>query len=62
VLGDKVTIRAYAEENCFWLESNDDAWPIDRICETFGLQTYRDYHAEADRLQREWREKFREKI
>ena len=59
-LGSKVTIRVLSEENVFWLESNSDAWPMDRIRKEFGLQTYREYHAEATALQKEWREKFRE--
>lgn len=57
-LGDKVTIRSYSEENVFTIESNDLAWPIARICQTFGLMTYRDYHAEATRMQDEWKTRF----
>lgn len=58
VLGDQVTIRAYSEENVFTVESNDAAWPMQRICQEFGLMTYQDYHAEATQLQCEWREKY----
>lgn len=58
VLGDKVTIHTYSEENVFTIESNDPAWPISRICEEFGLMSYKDYHAEATRLQEEWKKKY----
>lgn len=58
-LGASVTIRSYSEEGCFWLESNDPAWPMERIKEKYALLTYREYHREADALQRQWREKFR---
>ncbi|MBO4299748.1 MAG: carbon-nitrogen hydrolase family protein [Clostridia bacterium] len=57
-LGSKVTIRAYSEENVFTVESNDPAWPIERIEREFGLMNYKDYHAEAARLQEEWRAKY----
>lgn len=57
-LGDKVTIRVFSEENVFTLESNDPAWPISRICEEFGLMTYKDYHREATFLQEEYRRKY----
>ena len=60
-LGKKVTIRAYSEENVFTVESNDPEWPIPRIEREFGLMNYRDYHAEATRLQNEWRAKYPEK-
>jgi predicted amidohydrolase len=59
-LGDKVTINSYSEENIFTVASNDSEWPIQRICENFGLTTYRDYHAEAAALQDEWRVKYKE--
>ncbi len=59
-LGDKVTIQSYSEENVFTIETNDPAWPISRICREFGLMTYADYHAEADVLQKEFRERYRE--
>ena len=54
-LGDRVTIRVYSEENVFTVESNDPDWPIPRIEREFGLMNYRDYHAEATRLQEAWR-------
>ena len=60
-LGKKVTIRAYSEENVFTVESNDPEWPIPRIEREFGLMNYRDYHAEATRLQNEWRANYPEK-
>ena len=52
-LGDKVTIRSYSEENVFTIESNDPEWPMSRICEHYGLITYKDYHAEATKKQLE---------
>lgn len=58
VLGDKVIIRAYSEENVFTIESNDPEWPIRRICEEFGLMNYKDYHAEATLVQAEWRMRY----
>lgn len=58
VLGGKVTIRAYSEENIFTIESNDPEWPMERICREFGLMTYKDYHNEATRNQEVWREKY----
>lgn len=57
-LGEKIVIRAYSEENVFTIESNDPAWPMQRIKERFGLMTYREYHEEATRIQKEWREKY----
>ncbi len=46
-LGDKVTIQTYHDENIFTIESNDPAWPMERIKKEFGLMSYADYHAEA---------------
>ena len=57
-LGDRVTIRAYSEENVFTVESNDEAWPISRICEVYGLKTYQQYHEEATRVQEAWRKRY----
>ena len=57
-LGDKVSIHGYSEENVFTVESNDPEWPLDRIEREFGIMNYKDYHAEATRLQEEWREKY----
>jgi hypothetical protein len=57
-LGEGVTINTYSEENVFTIESNDEQWPISRICKEFGLITYRDYHIEAENLQNEWRKKY----
>lgn len=58
VLGDKVTIRVYSEENVFTIESNDPEWPVHRICEEFGMMSYKDYHAEATQIQAEWRARY----
>lgn len=57
-LGDKVTIRVYSEENVFTVESNDPEWPVSRICQEFGIVSYKDYHAEATRVQAEWRARY----
>lgn len=57
-LGNKVTIVSYSEVNVFTITPNDPQWPIQRICETFGLMPYRPYHQEATELQLEWRQKF----
>lgn len=57
-LGEKVTIQGFTQENIFTLTSHDDAWPISRICETYGLVTFKDYHAQAEALQKEWRKKY----
>ncbi len=50
-LGAKVTIDAFSEENIFVIESNDSEWPISRIKEEFGLESYRDYHRRAQSVQ-----------
>ncbi len=57
-LGDKVTITSYSEENVFLLQPNDPEYPVSRICEMYGLVTYRDYHLDAERVQAEWRRKY----
>lgn len=57
-LGDKVMIHSFSEENVFTIEPQDDAWPIGRICDTFGLTPYKAYHEEATALQRSWRERY----
>ena len=54
-LGSAVSIQTFSEENCFLLESNAPDWPVERIEKEFGLTSYRQYHAEADALQRQWR-------
>lgn len=58
-LGAGVTIHPYSEEGCFWMESNDPDWPMERIKREFDLLNYREYHMEADALQKQWREKYR---
>ena len=58
VLGDKVTIRAYSEENVFTIESNSPDWPRERIEKEFSLISYEKYHEEATKMQEEWRKKY----
>lgn len=58
-LGDRVHIVSHGEENIFTIATNDDEWPIERICREFGLQTYKDYHAEAAFMQQEWRDRMK---
>lgn len=57
-LGNKVTIKSYSEENVFTITPNTQEWPISRICETFGLMPYKEYHQEATRLQAEWKKQY----
>jgi predicted amidohydrolase len=54
-LGRAVRVEHYADEGYFTLESDDPAWPVARIAREFGLETFRDYHARATRLQDEAR-------
>jgi predicted amidohydrolase len=54
-LGAGVTVEAFSEENIFTVESHDAAWPMARIKEVFGLESFRDYHARASRVQEEHR-------
>ena len=58
-LGDRVTIKSYSEENVFTIAPNDPGLSISDVCRDFGLMTYRDYHAEAEKLQDDWRERYR---
>ncbi len=57
-LGDKVQILARSEENSFTISSRDPEWPISRIKAEFGMVSYKEYHAEADAMQRELRSKY----
>ncbi|MBM7789654.1 carbon-nitrogen hydrolase family protein [Tenggerimyces flavus] len=50
-LGAGVTIRTGSQENIFTLESNDDAWPLDRIMETYGLVDLTTYLARSTEVQ-----------
>lgn len=54
-LGRAAEVVQYADEGYFTLESHDPAWPVARIAREFGLETFRDYHARATRLQDEAR-------
>lgn len=57
-LGSGVTINTYEEENFFTVEANSPEWPLERICEEFGLMNYRDYHKEATDFQMATRERY----
>ena len=46
------------ERNVFTLTANSDEWPVERICQTYGLENYKDYHARATSVQEEVREKY----
>jgi len=54
--GGRVTAVGYSEENVFTLESNDPDLPLAEIAREFGLETFRDYHARAERVQDEARQ------
>ncbi len=54
-LGAGVTVEAFSEENVFTVESHDSAWPVVRIKQEFGLESFRDYHARATRVQEKHR-------
>lgn len=54
-LGSAVTVEGLSEENVFTVESHDDAWPLSRIKQEFGLENFRDYHARATLVQDEHR-------
>ena len=56
-LGAAVTVEGFSEENGFTVESNDEAWPMARIKQEFGLENFRDYHARATRVQDEFRDR-----
>lgn len=59
-LGSRVCITTLSEENCFYILSDDTEWPVSRIKEEFGLTSYRDYHIEADTLQKQLREQYKD--
>jgi predicted amidohydrolase len=46
-MGDRVTVRAFAEERFFTLQSNDPQWPVERIKAHYGLENFPDYYARA---------------
>lgn len=50
-LGTDVSIRTFAEENVFTLQSNSDSWPLRRIEETYGLEELTDYLARSTAVQ-----------
>jgi beta-ureidopropionase len=53
--GGRVTAVGYSEENVFTLESNDPELPLAEIVREHGLETFRAYHARAERVQDEHR-------
>ena len=57
-LGDKVEIRTLSEENVFTVSSRDSEWPVERVKREFGLVSYKEYHAAAEKVQNVWRNKF----
>ena len=50
-LGRAVEVVRYSEENYFTLECRDPAWPVARIAREFQMETHREYHARATRVQ-----------
>lgn len=53
--GPRVGAVGYSEENVFTLESNDPDLPLAEIAREYGLETFRQYHARAERVQDESR-------
>jgi predicted amidohydrolase len=53
--GGRVTAVGCSEENVFTLESNDPDLPLAEIVREYRLETFRAYHARADRVQDEAR-------
>jgi predicted amidohydrolase len=56
-LGSKVSIEALSEEHVFTVESNDLAWPVERIKAEYGLESFREYHHRAEGVQNESRDR-----
>jgi beta-ureidopropionase len=54
-LGDRITVKAFAEERFFTLTSNDQDWPVARIAKHYGLEAFREYYARATSVQEEFR-------
>ena len=50
-LGREVEVVHFSEENYFTLECRDPAWPVARIAREYQMETHREYHARATRLQ-----------
>jgi predicted amidohydrolase len=50
-LGSRVSVVAYDEERYFTLESNDAEWPVSRLKDHYGLESFADYHARAGEVQ-----------
>ena len=57
-LGESVRIETYNDENNFTLSCLDPAWNPARVAREFGLASYRDYHAEATAVQRDFRARY----
>jgi len=60
--GDRVAIAPYDEERYFTLESNDPEWPVSRIKNQYGLESFADYHARATDVQDQHRSKTRRTV
>lgn len=56
-MGDRVTVRAFAEERFFTLQSNDPDWPVDRVKARYGLENFPDYYARATAVQEKYRDR-----
>lgn len=56
-LGQRARVEALTEEHVFTLESNDPAWPVQRIKAEYGLESFHDYHRRAAGVQDEVRER-----
>jgi predicted amidohydrolase len=54
-LGKRVKVDGLTEEHVFTLESDDPAWPVERIKAAYGLESFRDYHRRAAVVQDEAR-------
>ena len=50
-LGGGLVVESYNEENCLLLSSLDPAWPMSRVRETFGLESWDAYHRRLELLQ-----------
>ncbi len=51
-VGPGVSIITRSEENVFLMSSKDEYWTVEKIKEEFNLITYKDYHRDADRVQK----------
>lgn len=58
-MGDRITVRAFAEERFFTLASNDPDWPVASIAKHYGLEAFPEYYARAAQVQEEFRNQAR---